>query len=85
MTHTEALEGGFIPEMYVDTQKTFTASELLMYKHTLNTGIDQYIPVHTSTYQYILTCIYYVISTYKYIPPGQDQAKSYVLISTSKY
>jgi hypothetical protein len=49
MTHAEALEGGFIPEMDVDTQKTFTTSELLMYMQVLKRGLDQYtgIPVHT--------------------------------------
>ena len=54
MTQAEALERGFILEMDVDTQKTFTPSELLLYKHTTNTGIDQYIQVHTRIYQYIL-------------------------------
>jgi hypothetical protein len=54
MTHAEALDGGFIPEMDVDTQKTFTPSELLLYKHASNTGIDQYKPVHTTIYQYVL-------------------------------
>ncbi len=49
MTHAKALGRGFIPEMDVDEQKKFTPSELLLYKHVLNTVIDQYIPVHTST------------------------------------
>ena len=35
MTPTEALEGGFLPEMDVEEQKRFTQSELLLYKHAL--------------------------------------------------
>jgi hypothetical protein len=55
-THTEALEGSFMPEMYVDTQKTFTPSEFLLHQQVLNAGVDQYIPVYTSTCQHLEGC-----------------------------
>ena len=35
MTHTEALEGCFLPEMDEDQQNQFTPSELKLYKHAL--------------------------------------------------
>jgi hypothetical protein len=35
MTHTEALEGGFLPEMDEDQQNRFTPTELKLYKHAL--------------------------------------------------
>ena len=35
MTHTDALEGGFILSMTEEEQKLFTPSELLLYKHAL--------------------------------------------------
>ena len=35
MTHIEALEGGFLPEMDEDQQNRFTPSELKLYKHAL--------------------------------------------------
>jgi hypothetical protein len=70
-TYAEALGAGFIPEMAVDKTKLFTPSELLLYKHVSNTGIDQpepeYTPLHNSTCQYILICTYYVISACTYI------------------
>ncbi len=35
MTHTAALEKGFLPDMDEEEQKLFTASELLLYKHAV--------------------------------------------------
>jgi hypothetical protein len=35
MTHSEALEGQFLPNMSEEEQKRFTPSELLLYKHAL--------------------------------------------------
>ncbi len=35
MTHTEAVEGGFLPVMDEEEQKRFTPSELLLYKNAL--------------------------------------------------
>jgi hypothetical protein len=35
MSHTEALEGGFLPQMDEEEQKRFTPSELLLYKHAV--------------------------------------------------
>ena len=35
MSHTEALEGGFLPKMDQEQQKRFTPSELLLYRHAV--------------------------------------------------
>jgi hypothetical protein len=35
MTHTDAMEGGFLPSMTDEEQERFTPSELLLYKHAL--------------------------------------------------
>jgi hypothetical protein len=35
MSHTEALDGGFLPRMDEEQQKRFTPSELLLYKHAV--------------------------------------------------
>ena len=35
MTHAEAIEGQFLPNMSEEEQKRFTPSELLLYKHAL--------------------------------------------------
>ena len=35
MTHTQALEGGFLPAMDEEEQKRFTPTELILYKHAL--------------------------------------------------
>ncbi len=35
ITHTEAVEGGFLPVMDEEEQKQFTPRELLLYKHAL--------------------------------------------------
>jgi hypothetical protein len=35
MSHTEALEGGFLPKMDEEQQKRFTPSELLLYRHAV--------------------------------------------------
>ena len=35
MSHSEAVEGGFIPTMSEEEQKRFTPSELLLYRHAL--------------------------------------------------
>jgi hypothetical protein len=35
MSHTAALDGGFLPKMDEEQQKRFTPSELLLYKHTV--------------------------------------------------
>ncbi len=35
MSHTAALDGGFLPKMDEEQQKRFTPFELLLYKHTV--------------------------------------------------
>ncbi len=35
MTHAEALEGRYLPNMSEEEQKRFTPSELILYKHAL--------------------------------------------------
>jgi len=35
MSHSAALEGGFLPTMDEEQQKRFTPSELLLYKHAV--------------------------------------------------
>ena len=35
MSHTQALHGGFLPNMDAEQQKRFTPSELLLYRHAL--------------------------------------------------
>ena len=35
MSHSEALEGSFLPKMDEEQQKRFTPSELLLYKHAV--------------------------------------------------
>jgi hypothetical protein len=35
LSHSRALEGGFIPKMHEEEQKRFTPSELLLYRHPL--------------------------------------------------
>jgi hypothetical protein len=35
MSHTEALDGGFLPKMDEEQQKRFTPSELILYKHAV--------------------------------------------------
>ncbi len=35
MTHADAIEGQFLPNMSEEDQKRFTPSELLLYKHAL--------------------------------------------------
>ncbi len=50
MTHTEALEGGFLPVMDEEEQKQFTPSELLLYQHAL-----EYMCIQTNVH-YILEC-----------------------------
>ena len=35
MSHTAALDGGFLPKMDQEQQKRFNPSELLLYKHTV--------------------------------------------------
>ena len=35
MSHTGALDGGFLPKMNEEHQKRFTPSELLLYTHTV--------------------------------------------------
>jgi hypothetical protein len=35
MSHTAALDGGFLPKMDEEQQKRFTPSELLLYKHAV--------------------------------------------------
>ncbi len=46
MSHSKALEGGFIPNMDEEEQKRFTPSELLLYRHALE-------------YRYLLVCTKY--------------------------
>ena len=47
MTHSEAIEGRFLPDMDDEQRKRFTPTELIIYKHALE---YRYIPVYTSTY-----------------------------------
>jgi hypothetical protein len=35
MSHTAALDGGFLPKMTEQQQKRFTPTELLLYKHAV--------------------------------------------------
>ncbi len=35
MSHTEAMDGGFLPKMDEEKQKRFMSSELILYKHTV--------------------------------------------------
>jgi hypothetical protein len=35
MTHAEAIEGDFLPNMSEEEQERFTRSELVLYKHSL--------------------------------------------------
>ena len=63
MTHAEAIQGQFLPDMDEEQRKRFTPSELIMYKHALEhrylykvivyIGICMYIAVYTCIYVYI--------------------------------
>ncbi len=79
MTHTDALEGGFLPSMSEEEQKRFTPSELLLYKHALEYRYNELIPVHTFYVrvhteneqvhtQYISSTCMYIPRMYMYIP-----------------
>ena len=57
MTHDEALDGKFLPDLDEEQRKRFTPTELIMYKHAqdfryirLYTSISQYIREYTSIY-----------------------------------
>ena len=50
MTHTEALEGGFLPAMDEEEQKRFTPTELILYKHALEYRYRR------TNMKYILVC-----------------------------
>ena len=50
MTHAEAIEGRFLPDMDNEQRKIFTPSEIILYKHALE---YKYIPVYTSKYLYV--------------------------------
>ena len=50
MTHAEAIEGRFLPDMDDEQRKRFTPSEIILYKHALE---YRYIAVYTSTYLYV--------------------------------
>jgi hypothetical protein len=57
MTHCEALDGKFLPDLDEEQRKRFTPSELILYKHAqdyryigLYTSISLYIRVYTSIY-----------------------------------
>jgi hypothetical protein len=57
MTHAEALDGKFLPDLDEEQKKRFTPSELIMCKHAQD---HRYIRLYTSILQYIrvYTCIY---------------------------
>ena len=57
MTHAEALDGKFLPDLDEEQRKRFTPSELILYKHAqdyryigLYTSTSLYIRVYTSIY-----------------------------------
>ena len=51
MTHAEALDGKFLPDLDEEQRKRFTPSELIIYKHAQD---YRYIGLYTSIFQYIL-------------------------------
>ena len=54
MTHTEAVEGGFLNTMSEEELKRFTPTEVLLYKHAVE---YRYIAVHTNHIQvHMCTC-----------------------------
>ena len=50
MTHAEALDGMFLPDLDEEQRKRFTPSELIIYKHAQD---YRYIRLYTSIYSYI--------------------------------
>jgi hypothetical protein len=53
MTHAEAIDGKFLPDLDDEQRKRSTLSELIMYKHAKNTGTLRDIQVCNITYLYI--------------------------------
>ena len=47
MTHAEALEGRFLPDLDEEQRKRFTPSELIIYKHAQD---YRYIGLYTSIF-----------------------------------
>jgi hypothetical protein len=69
MSHSEALEGGFIPTMNEEEQKRFTPLELLWYRHALE---YRYLCVHCiysvhTMYEHKCCCMYTVHTQYIHI------------------
>ncbi len=50
MTHAEALEGKFLPDLDEEQRKRFTPTEHIMYRHAQD---FRYIALYTSRSQYI--------------------------------
>ena len=62
MTHAEAIQGQFLPDMDEEQRKRFTPSELIMYKHALEHRYLYNVIVYISIYMYI--AVYLGIHTY---------------------
>ena len=63
MTHAEAIQGQFLPDMDEEQRKRFTPSELIMYKHALEHRYLYKLIVYIS----ICMCIAVYLGIYVYI------------------